>query len=58
MRIRDGKRLSVFRTYVYPCMDQPNLTVLTGALVTKILFAEKRAVGVEVLHDGTSRRFL
>jgi len=58
VRIRDGKRLSVFRTYVYPCMDQPNLTVLTGALVTKILFAEKRAVGVEVLHDGTSRRFL
>jgi choline dehydrogenase len=32
VRIRDGKRLSVFRSYVYPWMDRPNLTVLTGTL--------------------------
>ena len=29
MNIRDGKRLSVFRSYVFPWMDRPNLTVLT-----------------------------
>src|SRR5258706_1071042 len=28
VRVRDGKRLSVFRTYAFPYMDRPNLTVL------------------------------
>jgi choline dehydrogenase-like flavoprotein len=32
MRIRDGKRQSVFRSYVFPYMDRPNLTVLCHAL--------------------------
>ena len=54
VRIRDGRRLSVFRTYTYPCMDRDNLTVLTGALVTRVLFDGKRAVGVEFLRDGQS----
>ena len=34
LRIRDGKRVSIFRSYTYPYMDRPNLTVLTHALVT------------------------
>ena len=37
--IHDGKRQSVYRSYVYPRLQQPNLTVLTGALTTSILFA-------------------
>jgi choline dehydrogenase len=28
----------VFRSYVFPYMDRPNLTVLTGALVTRLTF--------------------
>jgi len=56
LRIRDGRRLSVFRTYTYPFMDRPNLTVLTGALVTRVVFDGKQAVGVEFLRDGQSRR--
>jgi choline dehydrogenase len=28
--IKDGQRRSVFRSYVYPMLDRPNLTVLTG----------------------------
>jgi len=32
LRVRDGKRLSVFRSYTFPYMDRPNLTVLTHAL--------------------------
>ena len=28
---RAGKRLSVFRSYAFPYMDRPNLTVLTHA---------------------------
>ncbi len=57
LRIRDGKRLSVFRTYAYPYMDQPNLTVLTDALVTRVVFEGRRAVGVDVVLDGETRRF-
>lgn len=56
VRIRDGRRLSVFRTYTYPYMDRDNLTVLTGALVTRVVFDGKRAVGVEFLRGGQSHR--
>ena len=54
--IRDGHRLSVFRAYVYPVMDRPNLTVLSRARVLRVVFEGKRAAGVEVLHDGEVRR--
>jgi choline dehydrogenase len=37
-------------------MDRPNLTVLTGALVTRVLFDGKRATGVEFAYDGAIRR--
>jgi choline dehydrogenase len=33
--VRDGRRLSLFRTYVYPLMDRPNLTVLSSALIRR-----------------------
>jgi choline dehydrogenase len=56
VRIRDGRRLSVFRSYVYPVMDRPNLTVLTGALVTRVQFDGRRAVAVEILHEGRPKR--
>jgi len=56
LRIRNGRRQSVFRTYAYPYMDRPNLTVLTGALVTRVVLDGKRAVGVEFLHDGAIHR--
>jgi len=52
VRLRHGRRLSVFRSYVHPYMDRPNLTVLTGALVTRLIFEGRRASGVEVLFDG------
>jgi choline dehydrogenase len=56
LRVRDGKRLSVFRTYVFPYMDRPNLTVLTHALVTKLNLDGKRATGVEIAFDGKIER--
>src|SRR5262245_32758565 len=56
LRVRDGKRLSIFRSYVFPYMDRPNLTVLTHALVTKLLVAGNRATGVEIDHNGKIRR--
>jgi choline dehydrogenase len=56
MRIRDGKRQSVFRSYVFPYMDRPNLTVLSHALVTRLTFEGKRATGVEISWDGRTHR--
>src|SRR5262249_34175196 len=46
MRIRDGKRQSVFRSYLFRRMDQPNLTVLPHALVTQLTFEGNRTTGV------------
>jgi choline dehydrogenase len=56
VRVRGGKRLSIFRTYVFPYMDRPNLTVLPHALVTKLTLVGKRATGVEVALEGKIQR--
>src|ERR1700719_2244647 len=56
VRARDGKRMSVFRAYVFPYMDRPNLTVLTHALVTRLTFDGKQATGVEITYDGKTHR--
>ena len=56
LRARNGYRQSVFRSYVFPYLDRPNLTVLTGALVTRLTFDRNRVTGVQVLYDGTIRR--
>lgn len=55
--IRDGKRASVFRSYAYRMMDRPNLTVLTGATVSRLLLDGRKVLGVEVVLDGASRQF-
>src|ERR1700727_1039875 len=56
VNVRDGKRLSLFRSYVFPYMDRPNLTVLTDALVTSVILKGKRATGVEFALDGKIQR--
>jgi choline dehydrogenase len=48
----DRTRASVFRSYTYPYMDRTNLTVLTHALVRRLIFDANRATGVEVLYQG------
>lgn len=56
MLVREGKRQSVFRSYTFPVMDQPNLTVLTHALVTRLTFEGKRVADVEMAYDGRTHR--
>jgi hypothetical protein len=56
MRVRDGKRQSVFRSYTFPYMDRPNLTVLACALVTLLTFKAKRASGMEIFYQGKTHR--
>jgi choline dehydrogenase len=56
LRVRGGTRQSVFRSYTYPALAQGNLTVLTGALVTRVALEGNRATGVEFIHEGALRR--
>jgi len=56
MLVRDGRRQSLFRAYVHPYLDRPNLTVLTGATVERVAFEGKRAVGVDILRGGKRQR--
>jgi len=56
LRVRDGMRQSVFRSYAFPYMDRPNLTVLCHALVTRLVMSGKQASGVEIVHDGKVQR--
>lgn len=50
--VRDGRRNSLFRAYVHPWMDRPNLTVLTDTLVRRVALAGRRAVGVVIDRGG------
>ncbi len=38
--------------YLHPVMNRPNLTVLTEAQTTRVLFEGKKAVGVEYIKGG------
>jgi choline dehydrogenase len=44
---RNGSRWSVADAYLKPARRRPNLTVITRALATRILFEDHRATGVE-----------
>ena len=45
--VRNGVRSSAANCYLKPAMSRPNLTVVTGALVHKVVLEKGRAVGVE-----------
>ncbi len=45
--VRNGKRCSAAVAYLRPAMERGNLTVEVGALVTRVLIENGRAVGVE-----------
>ncbi|MDF1717689.1 MAG: choline dehydrogenase [Antarcticimicrobium sp.] len=45
-KARHGERCSAAAGYLHPVIDRPNLTVITRAHATRILFDGKRATGV------------
>ena len=51
-----GRRLSASRAYLHPVMDRPNLSIVTRAHITRILFQGDRAVGVEYRKGRRFRR--
>ncbi len=50
--MRRGRRWSVADGYLRPALDRPNLTVLTDALVTKVVIEGGRVVGVAYRRAG------
>jgi choline dehydrogenase/4-pyridoxate dehydrogenase len=54
--IRDGRRCSAAVAYLRPAMTRKNLTVEVGALVSRVLFEQNRAVGVEYRRGSDVHR--
>lgn len=52
MTVHGGRRWSAASAYLKPAMGRPNLTVITHALASRILFEDRRAVGVAYRRDG------
>ena len=51
-----GKRQSAAVAFLRPAMKRPNLTVITSAVTDRVLFEGKRAIGVEMVRDGTRQQ--
>jgi choline dehydrogenase-like flavoprotein len=52
MTIWRGRRSSAAVAFLRPALRRANLTVVTGALTTRVLLSGKRAIGVEYLRNG------
>src|SRR5882672_10921754 len=50
--IRDGRRCSAAKAYLHPVLARPNLTVVTDALVTRVVLDGRRATGIEYRRKG------
>jgi choline dehydrogenase-like flavoprotein len=55
---KNGRRWSSARGFLKPALSRPNLKVETHAHATRILFEGKRAVGVEIVQNGSLRQVL
>jgi choline dehydrogenase-like flavoprotein len=49
---KNGERCSTAKAFLTPNLSRPNLQVITGAQVTRIVMEGKRAVGVEYILGG------
>ncbi|RWN64512.1 MAG: choline dehydrogenase [Mesorhizobium sp.] len=52
---KNGRRMSAARAFLRPAMKRKNVRVEINALVTRILFEGKRAVGIEYLQNGETK---
>ena len=53
---RGGQRVSVVPAYLDAARPRPNLRILAGATVNRVLFSRGRATGVELLPDAQGTR--
>jgi len=52
MTVRNGRRCSAADAYLRPALTRDNLAVAVGALAARIVFAGRRACGVEYFQRG------
>lgn len=52
---KGGLRCSASRAFLRPAMKRANVTVITGAQATRILFEGKRAIGIEYIKGGVTK---
>jgi len=53
---RDGCRMSAARAYLHPALKRDNCELITHTQVTRVLFDQKKASGVEFMHQGSLRQ--
>ncbi len=51
-------RSSASHSYIHPIKHRPNLNIVTGALVSKVIVEKGRAVGVEYVQSGRKRQLM
>ena len=49
---KQGQRCSAAAAYLHPVEDRSNLTIITGAMVSKVIIEDKRATGVAYVKHG------
>jgi choline dehydrogenase len=58
LTVKNGQRCSAAVAYLHPVMGRANLRVETGALTSKVIFEGKRAIGIEYIQNGETKRAL
>ncbi|XP_046553959.1 glucose dehydrogenase [FAD, quinone]-like [Haliotis rubra] len=53
--VKDGRRMSTSRAFLWPAMTRPKLHVTVNAHVTKVLLEDGHAVGVQYVQDDSVR---
>ena len=52
--IRDGRRQSMARSYLYPVLSRPNVTVLVNTHVDRLVLSGTKVTGVQINRGGAS----
>ncbi len=47
-----NERISMATAFIHPKLGQPNLTVILGAMVQRLVLKDTRVTGVEILYEG------
>lgn len=55
LTIRGGRRVSAADAYLVPVLDRPNLTLVTGARVHRLVVEGSRITGIVMEHEGATR---
>ncbi len=52
LTVKNGRRWSTAAAYLLPALKRPNLTTLVNAHTARVIFEEKKAVGIEFVQNG------